>query len=193
MTEYLNASEAVAVMERYFGQQFCLTYEVMVFARHAKEFHRVRQMVALWREKEKEMLTVTGTANFVAMGSAMELTVKIQPTTPEQHDLLERIASEYPPSSKDVYMEQGNLVVKGKFLVPSMIVAEPESSPETESAPQLTNTSAKTEGDDLATQTQGADQGPAVGGISGAAQGDSADTQKPEELAGDEKKADVIN
>jgi hypothetical protein len=88
-------------------------------------------------KKEKQMLTVTGTAGFVdlaqvndpkaaASGKLILLTViKIQPHFPHEHDLLERIAKEWGHPS--AVMEQGNLVITSRLAMPAVEQAVQEN------------------------------------------------------------------
>ena len=69
------------------------------------------------------MLTVTGEASFADEGKVLELTVRIQPHTPMEHDLLAKIAP----------MTEGQLVLSDRFRIPTR---EPEagSAPPSESS-----------------------------------------------------------
>jgi hypothetical protein len=166
--EYLSAQDSVRLVERYFSRLFCISWDYAALAKALREkpemglklsgkwYGRWKQerqyLETVKKEREKNMLTVSGSAEFVSDGRVLLVETRIQPTYPQQHDMLERLLSAIPENDR-IYMDRGQLVIKHHLLVPAVL---PQASPETESGSPSMATSAKTEPGDV------------IGGISGA-------------------------
>lgn len=110
--------------------KFCITWGVVELAMWRRRVPwSWPRILPKWfvemRREEKKMLTVTGTAEFVNEGKGLAVTVKIQPSFPEQHDILERIAND---PDNNFRLEKGVLVLEVGAVVPP--AAEPESVPQ---------------------------------------------------------------
>lgn len=74
------------------------------------------------------MLTVTGEASFANEGKELKMTVRIQPHTPQEHDMLARIAP----------MTDGQLAFSETVNVPSAQIALQEGSGSAETPTEAT-------------------------------------------------------
>lgn len=87
-------------------------WEIAILARSQKK------LSAQLNKKEKpKMLSITGEAQFVEEGKMLEIVTRVQPMTPHEHAMLERIVKHY--GEADLTMEKGNLVLKIKMPVPA--------------------------------------------------------------------------
>jgi hypothetical protein len=73
------------------------------------------EVLAACFTKEKIMMNATGTAQFKNEGRLLETTLVLQPHTPMQHEMLERVAKLHAGAT----MENGQLVLRRTLIVPA--------------------------------------------------------------------------
>lgn len=157
LPSFINPEWMARFVEALLSQRdFCIMGQWGAFARRQKalpwRWARIypKWYVELIKERRK-MLQVTGKAEFSEAMDVIQVEVRLQPTTPYVHDVLERVAKHY--QDADIAMEKGNLVLKLNVLVPAeetkgLLAAsagEPTLDATTESAPPSPSTSVKTE------------------------------------------------
>jgi len=122
--------------------KFCITWGVAEFAAWRRRVPwRWPRVLPKWyvewkreelrkqaREKEKTMLELKGTAQFVEEGTNLKLSVRVQPHFPVEHEMLERVAAS---EDNTFRMERGCLAWDGELAVPAKALegGEPPSQP----------------------------------------------------------------